>query len=161
MSHYTRQEWIDFKKHRLPEEKQLQMEQHLQVCDSCMDVWLGLIGQEEIDKAAGMIPDDFGRKAMQLVRAQDKPVSPLSSNVNKRRRLLAYYTAAAAITLTLVSGGVFQTIVNGLAYRQTQQISAIEGPARFLYSWPEQLSKTSTQYLQKIELSKNLKGVKR
>ncbi|HBQ86902.1 MAG TPA: hypothetical protein DD811_10550 [Syntrophomonas sp.] len=161
MSHYTQQEWIDFKKHRLPEEKQLQMEQHLQVCDSCMDVWLGLMGQEEINAAAEVIPDDFGRKTMQLVRAQSKPVSSLFSKVNKRRRLLAYYTAAAAITLMLVSGGVFQTIVNGLAYRQTQQISAIEGPARLLYSWPEQLSKTSAQYFQKIELTRNLKEVKR
>jgi hypothetical protein len=161
MSHYTQQEWIEFKKQRLAEEKQLQMEQHLRVCDSCMDVWLGLIDQEEINAATEVIPDDFSRKTMKLVQAQAKPVSSLSSNVNKRRRLLAYYTAAAAITLMLVSGGVFQTIVNGLAYRQTQQISAIEGPARFLYSWPEQLSKTSTQYFQKIELTKNLKEVKR
>lgn len=161
MIHYTQQEWVDFKQHSLPEEKELKMEQHLQTCDTCMDLWLGLITEAEIGVAAVIIPDDFSRSTMKLIRAQAKPVSPLSSNKNKRRRLLAYYTAAAAITLMLVSGGVFQTVVNGLANGQAKQISAIEGPARLLYTWPAQFNKTSTEYLQKMDLNKSLKEVKK
>lgn len=161
MIHYTQQEWIDFNQHNLPEEIELKMEQHLQTCNSCMDLWLGLITEAEIDVAAVIVPDDFSRSTMNHIQAQANSVAPLSSNRSKRRRLLAYYTAAAAITLMLVSGGVFQTVVNGLANRPAQQISALEGPARLLYTWPAQFNKTSTEYFEKMDLNKSLKEVKK
>jgi hypothetical protein len=158
MSHYTEQEWASFKKHLLSEEMCQEMEQHLQVCDSCMNLWLGLITEAEIDDAAAVISDDFGLNTMKLTQVMTKNASAPSSPKSKKRRLLAYYTAAAAVTLILVSGGVFQNMVNGLASEQPRHISAMEGPAQLLYSWPQQLSKSSNEYWDRLE-NITLKGV--
>lgn len=158
MSHYTPEQWSDFKQHNLTETVCREMEQHLQVCDQCMDLWLELITDTEMAQAAQIIPDNFSQNTLKLAQAQ--PPLSLSANRSKRRKLMAYYTAAAAITLMLVSGGVFQSIVDGLSAESTHHVSAYQGPTQMLYSWPAWLGRTSHAYLQKIDLNQP-RGVKR
>lgn len=159
MTHYTPQDWLNFKQDHLSEASRQEMEEHLQACTRCMDLFLDLVTEDDMKEAAQLVPPDFSRNTMRFIKAQASATIP--SSRNKRRKLLAYYTAAAVITLMLVSGGVFQNIAAGLAGAAPAQDAVVkEGPVQLLYSWPAQLQKTSNEYVHRLNFHPILKEVK-
>ena len=64
MKHYDHIEWILYKKKLFPEEKMLKMEEHLYSCDRCLETFLSLVDNEEIDKANKDLSIDFTDQVM-------------------------------------------------------------------------------------------------
>ena len=49
MKHYSREQWVLYKTGRIPEENAF--EEHLRECDGCLETFLSLIDEQEIDRA--------------------------------------------------------------------------------------------------------------
>jgi len=116
MRHYSEGEWIKFNNGDCPQESARLMEEHLQSCAGCLEIFLDLVNREDIARAEETIPRDFTQSVMQLI--DQKPSIPIQAQKNvhnpacKRQRLLVYYAAAAVLTLAFMGGGVFQALVD-------------------------------------------------
>lgn len=167
MKHFDRQEWLAFHQAEVGEEER-RMEEHLVVCEDCMQIFLDTIDATEIERARFIIPPDFTTRTIELVQAPrarlkcvKEPSAQSYQRKNRwRRRLFSYYVAASAVTLMLMSGGVFQSAIH-----QVPNISmnySLEIPDKqhnFLFSWPAQLREKTTGWLGAID-RKNHKEVK-
>lgn len=115
MKHFNEKEWQLFKRDEYPAEESQLMEEHLQKCPKCMDTFLNSIDEEEVLKAQKTIPTDFTHTVIKMINSERKtPMPPQKSSrwVKKSQNLLAYYTAAAVLTIALMGGGAFQAFVN-------------------------------------------------
>lgn len=111
MTHFNKERWIGFKNDILPEEEKIDMEDHLYLCDNCMDIYLKLIDTEELDFAEMMIPSDFTETVMEKV----EKIIPISKPMKKKKmieNIFMYYIAAASVVLVLTAGGVFTKITD-------------------------------------------------
>lgn len=114
MKHFSEKEWQLFKRGEYPEEKSRLMEEHLQECPKCMDTFLSSINEEEIIEVQKAIPTDFTDTVIKMINSErEAPVPPKRASrwVKKSQNLLAYYTAAAVLTIALMGGGAFQAFV--------------------------------------------------
>ncbi|PKM78213.1 MAG: hypothetical protein CVU90_02785 [Firmicutes bacterium HGW-Firmicutes-15] len=168
MKHFDVQEWLLFNQGEAGEEKEHLMEEHLVICEDCMQIFLDGIDEIEINRANAIITPDFTTRTIELVKEQSERLNylkqpSLQSYQHKdrwRRRLFSYYVAAAAVTLMLMSGGVFQSAIH-----QVPNISipySLEVPDKkhnLIFTWPTQLREKTTGWIGSIEL-KNSKEVK-
>lgn len=114
MTHFSKKQWILYKKNLLSEEDSIKMEDHLYTCDTCMDIFLSLIDIEDLDLVEETISSDFTKSVMKKIDG----VIPISKNTNKfvnnrtRKKkmienIFMYYVAVASVVLVLTAGGVF------------------------------------------------------
>lgn len=106
MTHFSKGKWKDYKDNIIPEEERISMEDHLYICDNCMDIYLNLIDNEELDFAERMIPSSFTEIVMEKV----EKITPISKPIRKKKmieNIFMYYVAAASVVLVLTAGGVF------------------------------------------------------
>ena len=68
MTHYDYIEWVFYKEKVLSNEKQREMEDHLYICDDCMDTFLSLIDKDEVDRAAEIISSEFTHNVMKNIQ---------------------------------------------------------------------------------------------
>lgn len=114
MKHFSEKEWQLFRRGEYPEEKSRLMEEHLKECPNCMDMFLNSINEREIIEAHKAIPADFTNTVIKMINSERKaPMPPKRSIgwVKKNQNLLAYYAAAAVLTIALMGGGAFQAFV--------------------------------------------------
>jgi len=92
----------------------LDMEDHLLQCPICLEIFLELISQEDLLQAEQCLSSDFTRETMHLVNDTRRTMShPIRSHhKGSRKKLFGYYVAAAVLTLTLTSGGVFESLID-------------------------------------------------
>lgn len=115
MKHYDEFEWKLYKEDLLDEELKISMEEHLFSCDECMDYFLSLIDEEEIDDASRFVPEDFTIEVMDRIDDLDEKSNRTISLEKKRksknqvRGLFTNYVAAACLTIALTAGGAFNT----------------------------------------------------
>ncbi|TCO71047.1 hypothetical protein [Marinisporobacter balticus] len=111
MNHYDQIQWILYKKGVLSIEASEKMEDHLSMCDQCLEIFLSLIDEEEIKSAHQMISPDFTASIIH-------EANTIKNDFMKRKykpehkNLFIYYTAAAMVTLVLMGSGFFYTLVN-------------------------------------------------
>lgn len=114
--HYSSEMWQQYKDSKLPEALAMQMESHLYNCPFCLETFLGLISQDDMANAEAHLSEDFTKDTMHLI-GSSKKIAPVQSNKTappiSKRKLFGYYVTAAAVTLMLMSGGVFQQLVDG------------------------------------------------
>lgn len=110
MTHFSKEEWILYKKNLLSEEDSIKMEDHLYTCDTCMDTFLSLIDSKDLDFAGEIIPSDFTQSVMEktegvtpIFKARNKPIKKKKMMEN----IFMYYIAVASVVLVLTAGGVF------------------------------------------------------
>ena len=127
MKHYDEFEWELYKKDLLDGELKRSMEEHLFSCEECMDYFLSLIDEEEIDQASRFVPEDFTIKLMDRIDDLDEKSNRIINLDEKRknkkqvRGLFTNYVAAACLTIALTAGGVFNTGPETIrGYRKTQ-----------------------------------------
>lgn len=158
MKHYTKEEWCiinkgDQKKFRI-------MEEHLQECEECLEIFLNLIDSEEIAGAEEAVPLDFTPSVMQFInRMQGKPrqvrKKPAEQSL-KRQSMLVYYAAAVLLTLVFMGGGVFQALVNGytdVAMSAGQNSKRIE--QKLTVSLSDRIAGRTSQWLHAFENQNN------
>ncbi|MGI5860367.1 MAG: hypothetical protein ACOX8P_13845 [Tepidanaerobacteraceae bacterium] len=116
MKHYSREQWVLYKTGRIPEENALIFEEHLRECDGCLETFLSLIDEQEIDRAKNQISQDFSHRLMTQVKKVRKPEPANSKKTwqDKRKNLFMYYIAASVVTFMLMSWGMFEGMVNAV-----------------------------------------------
>ncbi len=167
MKHFDVQEWLLFYQGEEGKENEHLMEEHLVVCEECMQIFLARIDEIEISRARAIIPPDFTTRTIELVQEQRERLKylkqtgqPYQHRERWRRKLFSYYVAAASVTLMLMGGGAFQSAIH-----QAPNISipySLEVPNKkhnFIFTWPTQLREKTTGWIGSIEL-KNHKEVK-
>jgi len=114
LKHYDYVEWLLYKSKALPIEKLDKMEEHLYNCDLCMEIFLSLIDDQEIEKASKVISDEFTNKVVnKLPKIEVKQIKPKQ---NKRlfNIQFGYYAAVASVTIVLTFGGVYTNLVDAV-----------------------------------------------
>ncbi len=122
MNHYDTGAWILYRDDRIDENQRRLMEDHLAVCDSCLQNYLAAAGEEEARLAELMLPPDFSTAIKESVRTKIQ-----LAEKKRRSRSLVNYTVAAVITLVLMSGGIFDLCVRELPVilAETGQVTRI------------------------------------
>jgi hypothetical protein len=151
MKHYTLEQWKTYVGQELTDQEHEQFERHLESCESCLELYM--LSLELAADFYPMLRDEqaLADQVMEAIQAADQPKSMASRPVIegaswswKQNRLklgpwirhpLFHYTVAAAITLILMSSGVFQSLADRMG--QGDQLSTKPTQA---VPWEEPLS---------------------
>lgn len=144
MDHYDTGAWILYRKNQIDAYQRRLMEDHLAVCDTCLQSYLSAAEEHETRLAEMLLPPDFSAAIKEGIRAKKR-----RADQKRRSRSLVNYTVAAAITLALMSSGLFDFFAREIPglLAETGQISrTLEkgtrwDPGRFLDSARNQLEK--------------------
>lgn len=110
MKHYDYVEWLFYKKSILSVEKQNEMEEHLYSCDECMEIFLSLIDEVEINEASKIVPEDFNKKIIKKI--SNTKVKEIQTTKKPVKYPFGYFVAVASVTIVLTLGGVFTNLVD-------------------------------------------------
>lgn len=114
MKHYDYVEWKLFKENLLQDEIYQEMEEHLLHCDECMDIFLSLISEKEIEAAEAIVPEDFTERVMKNIGN----LRPIRKNHKGKKKFyddfFIYYIAVASVAIILTAGGVFGKLVDSI-----------------------------------------------
>lgn len=115
MKHYDELEWLFYKERVVSEEKYNEMENHLYECDECMNIFLSLINNEEINSAEEIIPENFTDSVMNNIKSfKNKPIAKVGKSSMIFKDIFGYYVAVAAVAIILTWGGFFSSLVDTL-----------------------------------------------
>ena len=158
--HYDQATWQMFYHKQLPSEQLDLMESHLATCNGCQELFLNSIDQDGL-AATVLVGVDFSSHTMEFIKTSLHAQQRRPSARNKRRRMLINYVAAAAVTIVLMGGGVFQSAVDQTAQipRQSNPIAAHNQEKSLLFTWPEKIEASATQWVDNMSFTK-LKEVK-
>ncbi len=149
MNHYDTGTWVLYRNNRIDENQRRLMETHLAVCDSCLQSYLAAAAEHETRLAELLLPQDFSTSVKEMIRMRKQ-----QAYKKRRSRSLVNYTVAAAITLALMSSGMFDLCARELPgiLAETEQLSrAIEKTAHWDTS---HLLETARARLEKLRESK-------
>ena len=155
MKHYDQVEWSLYKKRLLDNRIYEEMEEHLYECDDCMDIFLLLIDEEEINQAGFIIPEDFTDKVMDNL----KTIRPLKKKTRKKPKItndfFIYYTAVASVTIILTAGGFFGRLVDSVP-EITANVSVEESKIRTnaIYDLSEKITNKTAMFVNDFQFSK-------
>lgn len=156
MRHYDQIEWVLYKEKLLDKKIYKEMEEHLYECDQCLDTFLSLIDDLEIEEAGHIIPEDFTDNIMVNI----KNIRPIKKKKIKQTKLpqdfFIYYTAVAAVTILLTAGGVFGKMVESVP-RITASINVQEENSmqNVVYDFSETITKKTSSFINDFSVSKN------
>lgn len=112
MNHYDIVEWKLFKENLLDDRIRSKMEEHLMNCDECMEVFLSLIDENEIELAKEVVPPDFTDKVVNNIR-NVRPIEKVhKKNKKTYNDYFIYYVAVASVAIFLTASGFFGRLVN-------------------------------------------------
>lgn len=165
-THFSSDEWQAFKQKTIEPEIAVEMEAHLQFCENCQEYYLGMIEQSEIDSAFQAIPLDFTDSLLEKLDKQSAD-SIIKSIPHKRkltrRNIFAYYVTAAGLTLFLMNGGIFDSMVDqSMRFTQVCMLQSQKLENQVGKDWSSQLLENSAQLMHKlsVERERNVKDAK-
>lgn len=113
MKHYDYIEWLLYKENALSSEKHREMEDHLYICDECMDIFLSLISKKEVDRAEDVISSNFTDSMMNSIQNVKYKSKAMVKKPNKSiKDIFGYYVAVAAVAIVLTFGGFYSGLVD-------------------------------------------------
>ncbi len=114
MKHYDYVEWLLYKTKSLSNGKLDEMEEHLYNCNLCMDIFLSLIGEDELEFVSNIVSEDFSSNVVEKISI-DK-IKRIEVNNNKRvfNDQFMYYIAVASVTIFLTIGGFYTNLVDAV-----------------------------------------------
>lgn len=122
MNHIDYEDWVLYATDSLDEETRLQYENHLYSCDHCLELYLEAVEEAESQMPVLSDPTGFTASIMKEIGGGKKqPPVQIKPKKNIRRQTLVHYAVAAAMTLVLMSTGIFSEL--------TSTISAFENSA--------------------------------
>jgi predicted anti-sigma-YlaC factor YlaD len=119
MKHFNEEEWQKLKNGECSAAESCLMEEHLLKCPKCMDLFLNSFDEKDAARAQKAIPPDFTDTVIGMISGERpeavhfKPAKGANRQAKRAQNLALYYTAAAVLTIALMSGGAFQTFVKG------------------------------------------------
>lgn len=108
LEHYQQQHWRDYTLNLKSDEERQNMEEHLLICDSCLEIYL-----EELSSRDDY-QQDISPEFTDIVIK--KAIGSKYENVKKyeRNKFFRNYTIAAGLTLALMASGAFDLIGSGM-----------------------------------------------
>lgn len=162
MKHYDELEWIFYKEKAFSKEKSKEMEEHLYECDECMEIFLSLIGSEEIDSAEETISSDFNHRTMEDIRKiKYKPKVKVEKYTESFKYMFGYYVAVAAVAIILTWGGFYSGLVDVLPQMAKSTIKK-ETTDKFniVFSLSENIVNRTSNFINNFQISKLEEGLK-
>lgn len=117
--HYRSDEWLAYIQDLLPDLLRNQMEEHLAICESCLlDYMISLEGLPLAEPEEKLVSPHLADDVMRLILEE---AGKTSKNGRDRwyRRTIVHYAAAAAITIVMMSVGLFQEMPRHLERWET------------------------------------------
>lgn len=156
MKHYDQVEWSLYKNNLLDEKIYEAMEEHLYECDQCLDTFLSLIDENEIEEAGKIVSEGFTDNLMINI----KGLTPINKQMKRKSRLpqdfFIYYTAVASVTILLTAGGVFGKLVESVpqisANISIQEEKIMKNP---IYNISQEITKKTSIFVKDFEIRKN------
>ena len=156
MKHYDQVEWSLYKNNLLDEKIYEAMEEHLYECDQCLDTFLSLIDENEIEEAGKIVSEGFTDNLMINI----KGLTPINKQMKRKSRLpqdfFIYYTAVASVTILLTAGGVFSKLVETVpqisANISIQEEKIMKNP---IYNISQEITKKTSIFVKDFEIRKN------
>ncbi|MEN6326142.1 MAG: hypothetical protein ABFD18_08060 [Syntrophomonas sp.] len=155
MKHFSSEEWRALGQGP-GGEKDMVMEKHLLECDACLPLFLEGIDEAALEQARAVIPPDFTARTCALIEADARRKEKYPARF-QNKGFLAYYAAAAVITIMLTGGGAFQAL-NHAARTDlpVHSVSQAEGKYEtMLFNWPSRLQEKADSWLHAIEAEKH------
>lgn len=157
MKHYDYVEWVLYKHNLLDDKIYQEMKEHLLLCDECMEVFLSLIDEEDMDRAGAFIPEDFTYKVMNNI----KNITPMKKKVKRPARKMSndffiYYAAVASVAIILTATGFFGKIVDTVP-QIASNISMEESrfKANTIYNFTEKITNNTSMFINNFNLNRN------
>jgi anti-sigma factor RsiW len=153
MKHFRYEEWKRYANDELAEADREMYENHLYSCDECLEVYLEAVAETELP------PMENGSSFTDLVMARisekaKKTAQPQTSEEKKRRPFyqspLFHYSLAAAMTILLMTTGVFQSITQYAGAVQDpdfqeKKTSVTEGLVDKTFAWMDTIEKKNKE----------------
>lgn len=145
MNHIDYENWLLYATDSLDEETRSQYEKHLYSCDQCLELYLEAVEEAESQMPVLSDPLGFTDSIMKEIGGvQEKPPPQIKPKKNLRRQALVHYVIAAAMTLVLMSTGIFSELMSTVSAFEN---SAAKQEHSVISSW---LNKTDS-ITEKIE----------
>ncbi len=150
MKHYDYVEWLFYKKNVLSIEKQNEMEEHLFNCDECMEIFLSLIDEEEINEASKIVPEHFNQNIIKKISITK--VKKFESTKKPVKYPFGYFVAVASVTIVLTLGGFFTNLVDTVP-NISASVSMLEKPDKpnRIFNFSERIVNSTSKFIGSIE----------
>ncbi|MBS4198075.1 hypothetical protein KHA93_00175 [Bacillus sp. FJAT-49732] len=113
MNHMTYENWLEYVRDELNEETRKVYENHLYSCDHCLELYLKAVEATEFQMPGLEEVSSFTDSIMQQVTELNKPkTKPKPRKKISQKQTIVHYFVAAAVTLVLMSTGVFSHLMN-------------------------------------------------
>ncbi|WZL73257.1 hypothetical protein QBE52_00520 [Clostridiaceae bacterium 35-E11] len=155
MNHFSKEMWLFYKEGKLSWEESQGMEDHLTECNQCLETFLSLMNEEEIDVTNEIISPEFTDTVMnEIHRVKHDFATKKKVPKSKRKRLFNYYVAAAVVTLVLMGSGFFESLVNTIPY-MTQAAVREENfkQASLIMNFSEKIVHKTSKFINDFEIS--------
>jgi len=151
MKHFDYVDWLFYKDKLISEDKEIEMEEHLYNCDQCLEIFLSIIDEDEIEATSSLVPEDFTENLVDKI-SQEK-VKTIEKGKEKRESInFGYYVAVASVTIILTTAGLFNNIVDSVPKISTeiQASSNIEKPNP-VHEYSERIVDKTSKFIDDIE----------
>lgn len=158
--HYDYVEWVLYKNNLLDAKLYEEMEEHLYICDQCMDTFLSLIDEQEVEVAEKFVPDDFTFKVRDNIK-NVKPIRKLAQRKTKNKLfndLFIYYVAVASVAIIFTATGTFGKIID-IVPQISSSISLKESKlnASKIYDFSEDITNKTSRFVNNFQLKDKIK----
>ena len=153
MKHYSYEEWMTYVKNEVDRAEREAFEDHLYSCDQCLDCYLQALAEVENDLPVIENEADFTNLVMAQIAESKQEVTPIVKEKRKTpfyQSAIFHYSIAAAMTILLMTTGVFQSITKYTESVQTpnyhvKETSITEGIVDRTFAWMDSLEKKSKE----------------
>jgi len=157
MKHYDYVEWLLYKNRMLSKDKLDEMEQHLINCDTCMDIFLSLIDEEEVKDAGKFINEDF---TLNVIKNTNK-FKIVKSKIKQKSKIFnyqfGYYVAVASVTIILTLSGFYTDLVDTVP-KLSSSIIARDEHTNIIANFSDSIVDSTSSFLFSIENIDRNKG---
>ena len=158
MMHYSKEEWTKYVKNEMNEDVREEYENHLYTCDQCLDIYLQVVEEAEYELPEIENDTEFTDLIMAQI-AESRPPSTTDWMNRKERKkgsrpfyqtAIFHYSVAAAMTILLMTTGVFHSITKYTLSIQTpsfqeKRTSVTEGIVDKTFAWMDSLDNKSKE----------------
>ena len=155
MKHYDYIEWVFYKEKVFPEDKINEMEEHLYICDECMDIFLSLIDEKEEAQVGKLVPINFTDEIINSIENIKYYKARTSDKDNKKfKDMFMYYVAVASVAVVLTLGGFYSGMVDLVSNRTNtnQGKIRIEMP-NIIFDLSQNITDRTSDFLNSFEIS--------
>jgi hypothetical protein len=154
MKHYDYMEWFFYKEKHISDEKYREMEEHLYSCDECMNTFLSLIDDDEINRADKLISSDFTKNVLNNIQTvKYKPKDQMKKSATTFVNGFGYYVAAAAVVILLTWTGFFSGLVDMVPKIAESTIEKqVNNKPNIVYNLSEKIVNRTSSFINDFEI---------